>query len=472
MQALSMILAKPLPVALRLHSLSIFDVTDLGLYCIRNSISDVSREEFEALCGFTSLVSDAEDEATMRPFVLHAIAMVREALRKQSNATTSQAVPNSGNSDEAMPDAKPSIAAVAQQWCARVQSIITTMNLPFVKREAECALMLLSLVSGENVFIHGPPGVAKSMLARRLFSFYESDKGESSEFKIVLSRTTLPDELFGPVSLTAAKQDRFERNVTGHLPTASLAFIDEVFNASPAVLNGLLSIFNERVYRNGTKELNVPLHMVIGASTEFPSSALKPFFDRFLIRMHISRLSSDADWAALLEKRCRNPEASAAPIVSAQEKVTDEILSYIRKCATMAELTPRVRRFLALLPRALSSACRNGGGHMIDLSERRFFHAVGVLQTAATVRALAGGGIACVTILDCALLQHMLWDHPKDIDTVHKALIAALKETLNAEGGTIAFGSDKNPLKAWLHLNPWQAAAGGKFGDYLRELLQ
>ena len=50
----------------------------------------------------------------------------------------------------------------------RVAQLLQCMNERIYGKEQVVALALLSAVAGESVFLLGPPGVAKSMVARRL----------------------------------------------------------------------------------------------------------------------------------------------------------------------------------------------------------------------------------------------------------------------------------------------------------------
>lgn len=82
----------------------------------------------------------------------------------------------------------------------------------------------------------------------------------------------MPEELFGPLSLRALEQDAYVRQTEGYLPSASVAFVDEIFKANSAILNSLLSIVNERLFDNGAERQPVPLRCLVAASNEAPES--------------------------------------------------------------------------------------------------------------------------------------------------------------------------------------------------------
>jgi len=68
---------------------------------------------------------------------------------------------------------------------------------------------------------------------------------QGSFFERLLTRFTVPEEVFGPLSLKALENDILERKVEGYLPKADVAFLDEVFKANSAILNALLAVLNE-----------------------------------------------------------------------------------------------------------------------------------------------------------------------------------------------------------------------------------
>ena len=83
------------------------------------------------------------------------------------------------------------------------------------------------------------------------------------------------------------------RQIEGYLPTAEVAFIDEIFKANSAILNALLTLLNERLFDNGSERFEVPLLCLVGASNELPESEeLDALYDRFLIRRQVAQVSA------------------------------------------------------------------------------------------------------------------------------------------------------------------------------------
>jgi MoxR-like ATPase len=89
------------------------------------------------------------------------------------------------------------------------------------------------------------------------------------------------------------ENDQYVRQIDGYLPTANVAFVDEVFKANSAILNSLLTILNERLFDNGNERIDVPLLCMVGASNELPESEeLDALYDRFLLRSSVEQVSS------------------------------------------------------------------------------------------------------------------------------------------------------------------------------------
>src|SRR5207245_2141298 len=112
------------------------------------------------------------------------------------------------------------------------------------------------LVAGENLYILGPPGTAKSALVHEL-----GRRIEGKVFEYLLTRFTEPNELFGPFDIRRLREGELVTNTEGMLPEASLVFLDELLNANSAILNSLLTALNERVFRRGRETRRLPMLM-------------------------------------------------------------------------------------------------------------------------------------------------------------------------------------------------------------------
>lgn len=266
-----------------------------------------------------------------------------------------------------------------------------------VERGTPVRLALLAALAGEHVLLVGPPGTAKSEIARRLrLAFHDA-----SWFERLLTRFTVPEELFGPLSIQALEQDVYRRHTQGYLPTASIAFLDEVFKANSAILNALLTLLNEREFDNGTARERTPLVCVVGATNELPEAneGMEALYDRFLLRCHVGPVT-EASFLKLLGV----PGTPA--FVPEEWRLTPADLERIRAEARLVRVGDGIVHLLAGLRKHL-------GEQRMQVSDRRWRKIVELLKVAAYT-----DGRDKVSIWDCALLQHCTWERPEQRQVV------------------------------------------------------
>jgi MoxR-like ATPase len=170
----------------------------------------------------------------------------------------------------------------------RLQMVSQKLETSFLGKSETVRLMLVASVAGEHMLLIGPPGTAKSAVIRMFAKLVDA-----KYFEYLLTRFTEPNEIFGPIDITAFRQGQYQRRMDGMLPQSDIVFLDEVFKANSAILNSLLSVLNERLYTVGSTVVKVPLVSCFGASNEVPNDDdLMAVFDRFLIRYKSDNLDS------------------------------------------------------------------------------------------------------------------------------------------------------------------------------------
>jgi hypothetical protein len=189
--------------------------------------------------------------------------------------------------------------------------------------------------------------------------------------------------------------------------------LDEIFKASSAILNSLLTILNERKYHNGREIVDVPLLSVFGASNELPEEdeSLEALYDRFLFRYRLSYIQDDENFKNLLFREPEDFRPSSRISVSEIEK--------LRKNANSLPVDPDVEIIITELRKNLQL-------QEIEISDRRWKRIVQVLKVAA-----CSSGCQAVDRTMALLLQHMLWNLPEERETIRKIVFK-----LVVSGGT------------------------------------
>lgn len=279
----------------------------------------------------------------------------------------------------------------------RLSRIREQLLAGLVERDVAIRLGLLAAVAGEHLLMIGPPGTAKSLLARRLRGAFK----DATYFERLLTRFTVPEELFGPLSVRGLEQDRYVRQTRGYLPEASVAFLDEIFKANSAILNALLTLLNERAFDNDGARVDTPLITVVGASNELPEGEeLDALYDRFLLRLYVGPVSADAVDALL------DLDPTQDGRVEGDLRLTAEDLESLREGSRGVRLSGDLRDLLKDLRHFLAE-------QGIPFSDRRLRKVVQLLQVAAHTDGRTEAGV-----WDAWLLQHAVWEDPAQRRTI------------------------------------------------------
>ena len=282
------------------------------------------------------------------------------------------------------------------------KQLLDPVKKQFIGKDEIIDLLGITLVARENLFLHGPPGTAKSAivhaLARRIV-------GKS--FDYLLTRFTEPNELFGPFDISRLKEGELVTNTKGMLPEAEIIFLDELFNANSAILNNLLTALNERTFRRGRESYQLPALTFVGASNNLPEDeTLRALFDRFLIRASCGPVDDDQLRAVLATGWKSEGTGNPEPTITAAE------IRELQSLIPQVDLSDSTDIYLELIQKL-----RQAG---LDLSDRRAVR----LQRVIASSAILSGRLA-TRPNDLWILRH-IWDREEQIDILSAIVTSSL----------------------------------------------
>ncbi|WPC38019.1 AAA family ATPase [Brachyspira hyodysenteriae] len=299
---------------------------------------------------------------------------------------------------------------------SRIEKIIKLLSEGLYEREEIVSLTLLSAIAGKPIFLYGPPGTAKSFIAKRVSSAFKNSK----YFGYLMQRFSTPEDIFGPISLEELKNDKYIRKIEGYLPDADFAFLDEIWKSTPAILNTLLTIINERVFKNGSEEVKVPLKALISASNETPpeGQGLEALYDRFIVRLIVNNIKNRDNFEKILE----NTQLDSYIDIDDDLKISADEWINIRKEVNNIKLSKSVIDIIHNIKLSIEKFNEDNRDIPIYVSDRRWQHISYLLKTAAYLNDKDE-----VDIYESILIYNCLWSLEEHIEAVKKITENAIK---------------------------------------------
>ena len=184
----------------------------------------------------------------------------------------------------------------------------------FVARAEMAEAVAVALAANEHVFVYGPPGTAKSSLLR---CFASGIGGKF--FRIVLNPDITREDVVGPLDPAAVRNGEWRRKWS-KFATSEIAFLDEVWKASPQVSNMLLDGLEERLVTDGDDDRPIPLISAVAASNEVPDDkAQRAAYDRFLVRVRLDYIHDPDDFRAMLTSVGASAANPMSPLLTADD---------------------------------------------------------------------------------------------------------------------------------------------------------
>lgn len=320
----------------------------------------------------------------------------------------------------------------------RIQKLIELLGNGLYEKDGAVRLGLLTALAGESMFMLGAPGCAKSMVTCRIKEAFAAEGDEKVKyFETLLNQFTTPEEVFGNISLKALNgelpetngKEEYRRLTEGMLPEADIAFLDEIWKASHAILNTLLTIINERKFHNGSKVMKVPLKGLFAASNELPekNKGLEALYDRFIFRILVDFIHDEEDFFEMISQ----PAADEFTLSEGEKELlvtSKELKEWAKEIdkVTLSEVSKNVisaiRKEMILQNEKMTEEDKTKGEEF-EVGDRRWKKIAHILKTSAFLNDRDE-----VDLMDCSLIENCIWGTEKQQKLAREIVEKCLKE--------------------------------------------
>ncbi|MGP1438468.1 MAG: AAA family ATPase, partial [Treponema sp.] len=315
----------------------------------------------------------------------------------------------------------------------RIEALKNALCKGLYEKDEVMRLSLLTAIAGESIFFLGAPGSAKSMCARLITKAFKKEKDGIKYFEVLLNQFSTPEDVFGNISLkalngeTESGKEEYRRLTENMLPEADIAFLDEIWKASPAILNTLLTIINERTFKNGSKIEKVPLKALLAASNELPAKdrGLEALYDRFIMRLCINFIQNEDDFFQMIE----SPSSSEFELSKEIEKlqISNSELETWKKEIEKVSLSEQAKAVISAIRKELTAQnqalTEEEAGEAFEIGDRRWKKITHILKTSAFLNDRAE-----VDLMDCQLIEYCIWSTEKQQKKVRKIVETCIQQ--------------------------------------------
>lgn len=281
----------------------------------------------------------------------------------------------------------------------KLRTIVEELSREYVERETTLQNGVLALLARQHHMVIGPIGAAKSAAHEAIVARVEG----ANFFTTQMHDAMKTDELFGQIDMpTYDREGRWVRRTEGYLPSAHLAMIDEI-DKGQHLLRSLLRVANERRWRNGDAEMDLPLITMVASANAALGPDLLPVWDRFLIRESVSYIAEATNFMHMLAGEGKAETPTTVTL--------DELQSASRFGVPSVTVGDEILEALFDIREELQ-------GKGIIVSDRRWKDSVRLLQARAFL-----AGRAVVANVDLDVLRHVLWSTPEQVDPIAAVLL-------------------------------------------------